>query len=58
MSLKNEYALYAVMIGVGEGISSKGRDLAKVQSLQTVGYVLGPVRLIRNQSAYNSRKKG
>lgn len=46
------------MIGVGESVFSKGRDLAKVQSLQTVGYVLGPVRLIRNQSAYNSRKKG
>ena len=46
------------MIGVGEGIFNKGRDLAKVQSLQTVRYVLGPVRLIRSQSAYNSRKKG
>lgn len=47
------------MIGVGESIFSKGRDLAKVQSLQTVGYVLGIRRLIRNQSAHNSsRKKG
>lgn len=46
------------MIGVGEGIFNKGRDLAKVQSLQAVGYVLGPVRWIRSQSAYNSRKKG
>ena len=46
------------MIGAGEGIFSKGRDLAKMQSLQTVGYVFGPVRLIRNQAAYNSGKKG
>lgn len=46
------------MIGAGEGIFSKGRDLAKVQSMQPLGYVLGPVRLIRNQAAYNSGEKG
>lgn len=41
-----------MMAGRGEGISRKGESVAKVQSLQTTGYLWRPVRCTRSQSAY------